>query len=241
MTFRGVPDKIRLVCTSCGSEREVEDRPVAGVPLVEWWRSRGERCTPCFDRGGPPLPDPTETIPLPSGAGHPDTSRKAAELAAPRAGSQRAGSQRALLLDMAQELGEIGMTAYQAAVTIDRSPNQTATRMQELREQGWLEYKLDEHGNRMERPTTPGPTGLIQVMTAAGMEAWTHTGFAGMPGGAPLPATGPDRPRRKRAAAGGTGDTGKAMKMLRKAGLLAGAVEISPGLAERLLRLRSTP
>lgn len=224
VTFRPAPGKVRLVCAACGSERMVDDRPVGAVELVDWWETRGRRCTPCFDVDRPALlVDPTGPQALPTGHDHPDTSRRAAEMAAPRAGSQRA-----LLLDLALEVGEVGMTAYEAAVTIDRSPNQTATRLQELRDQGWLEYATDEAGNRLERATTPGSSGLVQRLSAGGREQWAGTGFAGHAHGVPLPAR---RERRRREPP--TVEE-EAMAMLKRAGLLEGSAVMSAGMCERL-------
>lgn len=153
-----------LVCQSCGDRKEVNDQDgYEGLPVLEWWEKVGKHCRTCREKAA--LPDPTAPQLGKFGAGHPETSRRAAVLAYPRSGSQRA----AILDAMAHRLSEgqpEGLTAYEASAIIGRSPNQTATRMLELREQGWIRH------NGQERATTPGNTGLVHVFTDDGRRQW---------------------------------------------------------------------
>lgn len=83
------------------------------------------------------------------GADHPNTSRVAAS------GDKR--PQRVRLLQVLAAAGPSGLTCYEAAAKLGLTPNQTATRMMELREAG------DAVRTRAERATTPGNHGLVHV------------------------------------------------------------------------------
>lgn len=82
----------------------------------------------------------------------------------------KAGSQRSQILQALLDNPDRGITAYEAADVIGRSPNQAATRLLELREQGWVEH------NGEERATTPGNTGLVHVLTVEGREQLGRVG-----------------------------------------------------------------
>jgi len=98
---------------------------------------------------------------------HPSTSHHAA--ATVKAGSQRA-----------QVLGALwggGMTAYRLAVeglvlnsaALPVSPNQIATRLKELRDQGYVQYIREFPGGPfVEQATTAGNTALVQALTGYG-------------------------------------------------------------------------
>lgn len=81
---------------------------------------------------------------------HPDTSVVAAHTA-------NVKGQKARLLEFVSNAGEDGLTCYEASHLMGLSPNQTATRMMELREMG-LVVRLD-----VTRPTTPGNRGHVHV------------------------------------------------------------------------------
>lgn len=83
------------------------------------------------------------------GANHPNTSRVAAQ------GDKR--PQRVRLLQVLAAAGPSGLTCYEAAAKLGLTPNQTATRMMELREAG------DAVRTRAERQTTPGNHGHVHV------------------------------------------------------------------------------
>lgn len=123
------------------------------------------------------LPDPTTPRAGKVGRMHPATSRTAAELVAPRAGSKRA---RILdLLYANHSRGDrVGMTAAEIGDALGPSRNECATRLGELREQGWVEYVTPERfpGYPKEWPTGNGNTGLLQVLTERGHAAMTKRG-----------------------------------------------------------------
>ena len=85
------------------------------------------------------------------GANHPATSYRAARTANVR-------GQKARLLEFVRDAGMGGLTCYEASSLLGVSPNQTATRMMELREMG-LVRRLDAT-----RPTTPGNHGHVHVI-----------------------------------------------------------------------------
>lgn len=60
------------------------------------------------------------------------------------------------------------MTARQIAEVLDRSPNQTATRLLELHEDGFVTYVVNEFGAIQTRPTTNGNTGRVHKITPLG-------------------------------------------------------------------------
>jgi len=101
------------------------------------------------------------------GNSHPQTSQRASMRV--KAGSQKAQAIRAL--DESS-----GMTAYDLSTVIfngagrEISPNQAATRLGELREQGLAMYLYDQIGRPVERETTPGNTGIVHVLSRFGRE-----------------------------------------------------------------------
>jgi len=105
------------------------------------------------------------------GRSHPETSRKAAKRV--KSGTQKAQ----LILDL--NFHEEGKTAYELSASIFTadgrtiSPNQTATRLGELREQGLVSYAFDQIGRPVERETTPGNTGIVHVLTLEGRQVAT--------------------------------------------------------------------
>ena len=103
------------------------------------------------------------------GNDHPETSQRA--LMRVKSGSQKAQAIMAL-----EERGADGMTAYDLSTVIfngagrEISPNQAATRLGELRDQGLAGYLFDQVGRPVERETTPGNTGIVHVLTRFGYE-----------------------------------------------------------------------
>lgn len=103
------------------------------------------------------------------GNDHPETSQRASMRV--KAGSQKAQAIRAL-----DESDGTGLTAYQLSKLVfngagdNLSPNQTATRLGELREQGLAMYLFDQVGRPVERETTPGNTGIVHVLSRFGRE-----------------------------------------------------------------------
>lgn len=93
------------------------------------------------------------------GTHHPKTSQRAATL--PKFGTQR--------YKILQHLVDNGPdTAFSISQQLPHSPNQIATRLQELREAGLVTYAKDIHGNPIEAPTTNGNTALVQKATQLG-------------------------------------------------------------------------
>lgn len=91
------------------------------------------------------------------------TSRRAAST--PRKGSQRHSVLRALNLWRDQ-----GMTAHAIASTLNTSPNQIAARLGELRDDGFVTYLRDAESRAIvERETTESNTGMVQIITDAGV------------------------------------------------------------------------
>jgi hypothetical protein len=107
-----------------------------------------------------------EDMPGQVGTLHPDTSHKAASHSIPRWGTQRYSVLGALIT-----LGGTA-TAAEVAVNVNLSRNQTATRLGELREGGFVAYARDEAGARVSAPTGPTDEGLVQVITPAGRQAY---------------------------------------------------------------------
>ena len=91
------------------------------------------------------------------GRDHPDTSKVAARNASVRHQKQQ-------LLELVRAAGDDGLTCFEAAPRLGVSPNQTATRMMELREQG-LVWRDIEGPEARKRPTTPGNKGFIHWAT----------------------------------------------------------------------------
>tara|TARA_R110002020_G_scaffold155677_3_gene336892 strand:- start:1659 stop:2063 length:405 start_codon:yes stop_codon:yes gene_type:complete len=107
------------------------------------------------------------------GRSHPETSRKAAKQV--KSGTQKAQ----LILSLDVDYLHGGKTAYELSASIFTSdgrtisPNQTATRLGELREQGLVSYAFDQIGRPVERETTPGNTGIVHVLTLGGRQVAT--------------------------------------------------------------------
>lgn len=102
-----------------------------------------------------------------TGNAHPETSRKAGTT--PRKGSQRLAVLNALFLNGP-------MTAFKIAKIIERSPNQTAARLLELHEDGFVRHVHDDNGETVTAETTLGNTGRVHRITALGTSAWTKAG-----------------------------------------------------------------
>lgn len=105
----------------------------------------------------PPRPAPTVAPEMGGKVGrdHPDTSRRAAT-------PPRFGSQRWKVLEALVELGP--KTSAELAPTIERSRNQTATRVLELRELGFVA----DTGHK--RSTGPADEGTVWAATATGRD-----------------------------------------------------------------------
>jgi len=103
------------------------------------------------------------------GNDHPETSQRASMRV-------KSGSQKAQAIMALSEHHPDGMTAFDLSTVIfngagrEISPNQTATRLGELREQGLAGYLFDQVGRPVERETTPGNTGIVHVLTRFGRE-----------------------------------------------------------------------
>lgn len=94
-------------------------------------------------------------------ADSPGTSRTAGS-------TPRKGSQRHQVLRVLFDAGPL--TAYAVSRRLDRSPNQTATRLGELHDDLFVRYFRDEETGRiLEAETTPGNTGMVHQITALGV------------------------------------------------------------------------
>lgn len=103
----------------------------------------------------------------------PPTSRKAGTQKPPRFGSQR--------WEVLQAISRTnhGRTAAEVTDYLNRpggrdkpiSRNQVATRLLELREAGLVQYRTDEKGAVIVRPTGPKDTGAVHFITLAGEAA----------------------------------------------------------------------
>jgi hypothetical protein len=93
------------------------------------------------------------------GRRHPGTSRDAAKMPGKR-------SQAVRLLRLLASHG--AMNAGQAASRLGKSPNQTATRMLELREAGLAARLLDADGNVVQAGTPMGGRGEVHTVIDAG-------------------------------------------------------------------------
>ncbi len=103
-----------------------------------------------------------------TGATHPLTSQVAGKRI--RVDSQHAKIGEALLMSHPN-----GLTAYELSdgriATKDGRPvsaNQIATRLLEMRERGYVKYIMVD-GIELVRPTTPGNTGLVQILSDSGL------------------------------------------------------------------------
>lgn len=140
----------------------------------------------------PPPPSPPEPCPTCDGTGtvtrqqlldlladragavgnvHPATSRRAAYRAT---NVVRFGSQRWKVLAALRDLGP--MTAAEVAPHLDRSRNQTATRLLELHDGGLVAYVRDDRNERVTRPTSQHDEGLVHVITPLGVAALRAAG-----------------------------------------------------------------
>jgi hypothetical protein len=104
---------------------------------------------------------------------HPQTSHTAA--AKVKSGTQKAQAIMALGASHPD-----GLTALEASDCVVNgaqrtiSPNQAATRLGELRDQGIAMYLFDNAGRPVERETTPGNTGIVHVLTDYGHRVWMN-------------------------------------------------------------------
>ena len=92
------------------------------------------------------------------GTNHPKTSQRAATL-------PKFGTQRYKILEFLVVNGP--HTAHGISQWLPQSPNQIATRLQELREAGLVTYTT-ENGVKQEAPTTNNNTGYLQQPTQLG-------------------------------------------------------------------------
>ena len=98
---------------------------------------------------------------------HPITSHVAASRV-------KSGTQKAQALIALKAVYPEGLTAFQLADHIvdgsgrNISRNQAATRLGEIRDNGWAELKLNGAGLPEERATTPGSTGQVYKLTDIG-------------------------------------------------------------------------
>lgn len=113
------------------------------------------------------LPDPARPVDGKVGRDHPETSQHAAKLM-----RYKIGSQKSALLKLIADAEPHGVTNAEAAPVLNMSRNQCATRMGELRDDGWVEAKLDATGAKLTRVATitaHGETrGVVHVMTIEG-------------------------------------------------------------------------
>jgi hypothetical protein len=110
------------------------------------------------------LPRPDRPVDGKVGKDHPDTSKQAARFV-----RYAVGTQKAQLLDYVRDGGPDGVTCAEVAGLIGISRNQCATRMGELRDDGWVEPKLGLQGEPVTRVatiTSKGETrGVVHVLT----------------------------------------------------------------------------
>ena len=104
------------------------------------------------------------------GRNHPETSQLAAK-------KGKSGRQKAQILALLRMSYPHGHTGYGLSEEVfngagrSLSPNQTCTRLQELREEGLVERVPDPiTGVPMEEATTPGNTGHLHRLTEKGMK-----------------------------------------------------------------------
>lgn len=97
---------------------------------------------------------------------HPNTSRAAAYTPS---NVLRFGTQRYLCLKALRDIGP--STAARVSVVVGLSRNQTATRLGELREDGFVALCRDEHDRYVTDQTGPSDEGIVQTITNAGAAA----------------------------------------------------------------------
>lgn len=160
MTREPAPDLLSLIVPPTEHEQGKHDRvPYVGCPV----------CNPPRVPEPPTLPDPTASRPGIASGKHPQSSHRAAQLVAPRTGTQRGQA-----LDALYNAAD-GLTAAQVAPFLNRSRNQTAVRLGELRRDGWVDYLRNDAGNVVERPTDAnGNVGDVQVLTGRGRILWAE-------------------------------------------------------------------
>lgn len=103
------------------------------------------------------LPDPEDPKPGKAGRDHPPTSKQSAQRGAPGFATQR-GIVLAYVATRSR-----GATAAEVADAHGWSRNQIATRLLELREQGWLQHAIED-GEPVVRSTGGGHSGLVHVL-----------------------------------------------------------------------------
>ena len=126
-----------------------------------------------------PFPAPDEARVGKVGHRHPATSREAAYLCRPSFASQRA-----VVLVAVAVAGEYGVTVAAIADAMGVSRNQIATRMGELREQGWVKRAvagIDVNGDLLYRQRATGPSthGIVHVLNPAAkdeFDRWVDEG-----------------------------------------------------------------
>lgn len=107
-----------------------------------------------------------DQVPGKVGHAHPSTSHVAAK-------RLKSGTQHAAIVEALSKAAE-GHTAYELYGSILNrggqpiAVNQIATRLGELRERGYVKYLIGPGGETVTRPTTPGNSGLVQVLTEQG-------------------------------------------------------------------------
>tara|TARA_R110000824_G_scaffold96453_4_gene230958 strand:+ start:626 stop:1018 length:393 start_codon:yes stop_codon:yes gene_type:complete len=104
---------------------------------------------------------------------HPLTSHAAAS-------KVRTGTQKAQAIIALGESHPNGLTALEISDAVvngaqrNISPNQAATRLGELRDQGIAVYLFNLTGQPIERETTPGNAGIVHVLTDYGNKVCTN-------------------------------------------------------------------
>ena len=111
----------------------------------------------CCPTCGRPLSD----IDAPGTPGRQATSRAAA--------APSKGSERHRVLHAVWQLGAI--TASELAYRMDANPNQTAARLNELRNGGWVKWSTNPDGTRIRARTRTGHLAYQQEVTEAGLAA----------------------------------------------------------------------
>lgn len=157
------------VCDECGGDdRHLAWCPAAAPPPpppIDYTEPRERNhhdmtCPTCNGTGRAPT-NLLQRLDRPgaTGSNHPTTSRKAGT-------TPRKGSQRLAVLEALTNHGP--MTAHRIAGLVGRSPNQTATRLLELHEDGFVRHVYDADGQPATAETTPGNTGRVHRLTVLG-------------------------------------------------------------------------